>query len=406
MTRLQESLARYATRLHAAAGPGHHVASPLGAWLLLALCAPAATGADRDALADVLGMAPAEAAGHASALLAAPHPLAPVATAVWGPTDEEWRASLPASTATGPLPDQAALDEWARTHTLGLIDGFPLPLSPQVVLAWASAVATRISWADPFELAPAAALGPASRWAGTLTRVLRSPARGHRSWITADDRAGDLIVHVAPARAEGGAGLAVVSVAAGPDVPPDVVLAAAHRVAGTAVGGPEPDRRSLFDLPLGGTPLWEVRQERVRTRAPGGREERHTAVLPCWSARSEHPLTRPGLGFDAAGRALTGRLGLPGAQLEARQAALARFGRYGFEAAAVTAAFALVSLAPEGVARTAELRFGHPYAALAVATDERPDGTGPWHGVPVCSAWVAEPAEPAATDLADPPAAG
>jgi hypothetical protein len=44
--------------------------------------------------------------------------------------------------------------------------------------------------------------------------------------------------------------------------------------------------------------------------------------------------------------------------------------------------------------RTAELRFGHPYAVVAVATDW---GTrGPWHGLPVFSAWVAQPqdAEP------------
>ncbi|MCI4067113.1 hypothetical protein MRQ36_32920, partial [Micromonospora sp. R77] len=95
-----------------------------------------------------------------------------------------------------------------------------------------------------------------------------------------------------------------------------------------------------------------------------------------------------------------------GAGVEARQSALAHFGRYGFEAAAVTAAFALVSLAPEGVARTAELRFGHPYAVVAVATDERRDGAGVWHGVPVFSAWVATPQEPSADDLADPPQAG
>jgi len=32
------AVARYAGRLHRVAGEGHHVASPLGAWLLLALC--------------------------------------------------------------------------------------------------------------------------------------------------------------------------------------------------------------------------------------------------------------------------------------------------------------------------------------------------------------------------------
>ena len=55
---LRDAVAGYARRLHAAAGPGHHVASPLGAWLLLALCAPATrNGAvPGPALADVLGL--------------------------------------------------------------------------------------------------------------------------------------------------------------------------------------------------------------------------------------------------------------------------------------------------------------------------------------------------------------
>src|ERR1700733_14040224 len=54
---LRAAVAGYARRLHAAAGSGHHVASPLGAWLLLALCAPATrNGAPPDpALAEVLG---------------------------------------------------------------------------------------------------------------------------------------------------------------------------------------------------------------------------------------------------------------------------------------------------------------------------------------------------------------
>jgi hypothetical protein len=36
------------------------------------------------------------------------------------------------------------------------------------------------------------------------------------------------------------------------------------------------------------------------------------------------------------------------------------------------------------------LRFGPPYAVVAVTTD--PAG-GPWHGVPVFSAWVARPTD-------------
>ncbi|MFG1803644.1 hypothetical protein ACGFI4_26240 [Micromonospora carbonacea] len=443
-TNLHAPLARYAARLHATAGDRHHVASPLGAWLLLALCASAAPegdaagpdgnagldgegGPDGDAaaLADALGTAPARAARIAADLLDAPHPLVPSATAVWHRPGtgsaglDAWRAALPRATGTGPLPDQAGLDAWAREHSLGLIERFPLALGPRVALALASAVATRISWAAPFDLAPAGALGPDSPWVGRLTRVLRTPAHGHRAWIAATPEAGDVAVHVAAAQpavdggheaggadtgtdgsgGAAGAGLSVVSVAAAPGVAPADVLAAAYRIAADVDADEPAGRRSLFDLPLGETPLWTLREEAVRTFAPDRREQRHTAALPCWSARDEHDLT--GLGFTAAGRVLAPLVGA--GDVRARQAVAARYDRYGFAAAAVTGMFARVSLPPLGVARVAELRFGHPYAVVAVATDRRGGGTGPWHGVPVFSGWVAEP--DAAADLADPPGA-
>lgn len=404
---LHGPLSRYAENLHAQIGAEHHVASPLGAWLLLALSATAATdprAVDRraaDGLAEALGTDLTSAAEVARALLDAPHPLVASATALWhrpgqgdgGPSD--WRAALPAATEVGALPDQAGLDAWARENTLGLIETFPLRVGPDVVLALASALATRISWADPFEVADADALGVDSAWATKLRRALRSPGHGHRAAIATTPGAGDVIVHAAPAQATDGAGLVVVSVAAAPQVPPAEVLAAAYQLSAGAADGAEPaGRRSLFDLPLGDTSLWTLREERVRTRARDGREERHRAVLPCWSARSEHDLTAPKLGFPAASATLATALALPVETFEARQAAMARFGRYGFEAAAVTGMFGLTSLPPEGVARTAELRFGHPYAVVAVATDTRPDGTtGPWHGVPVFSGWVADPEE-------------
>ncbi|MEU8054313.1 MULTISPECIES: hypothetical protein [Micromonospora] len=432
-TNLHAPLARYAARLHASAGDRHHVASPLGAWLLLALCASAApdgdaAGLDGDAagLADALGIAPARAARIAADLLDAPHPLVPSATAVWHRPDTEtagldaWRAALPRATGTGPLPDQAGLDAWAREHSLGLVERFPLTLTPRVALALASAVATRISWATPFDLAPAGALGPDSPWAGRLTRVLRTPAHGHRAWIAATPEAGDVAVHVAAAQPAGdgtgghaaggangggtdtaGAGLSVVSVAAAPGVAPADVLAAAYRIAAHTDADEPAGRRSLFDLPLGDTPLWTLREEAVRTFAPDRREQRHTAALPCWSARDEHDLT--GIGFAAAGRVLAPLVGA--GDVRARQAVAARYSRYGFAAAAVTGMFARVSLPPLGVARVAELRFGHPYAVVAVATDRRGGGTGPWHGVPVFSGWVAEPDDVADADLADPPGA-
>ncbi|MCI4061130.1 hypothetical protein MRQ36_00500 [Micromonospora sp. R77] len=94
MSTLQDALARYAARLHAAAGPGHHVTSPLGAWLLLALCAPAASGGERDALADVLdGPGGRRDAGRRAAGRAAPGAGGDRRVAAGGSAD--WQAGLP-----------------------------------------------------------------------------------------------------------------------------------------------------------------------------------------------------------------------------------------------------------------------------------------------------------------------
>ncbi len=405
MHSLHGPLARYAERLHRAAGDAHHVASPLGAWLLLALTGPAATGDTRAAVEEALGTDVGHAAEAAHALLAAPHPLVAAATALWERTPFEelagWRATLPEQTQTGPLPDQATLDAWARDHTYGLIDRFPLGVGPEILLILASALATKVSWAEPFQVAPADQLGPGSPWAGRLDRVLHTPGHGHRCWIAGTERAGDVAVHAAPAQpvdtADGRAGMLVVSVAAAPDVPAADVLAAAQELAARAADGREPGRRSLYDLPLGDTPLWTLREETVHAFA---RQERISAVLPCWSAESRHNLTPAGFGFEAAARALGELLGLAEAPYEAVQSAVARYGRYGFEAAAVTAFAVATGLPPENVARVTELRFGHPYAVVAVATDS---AGGPWHGLPVYSAWVAEPAELPEDELADPP---
>jgi len=397
-SQVADCVAAYAARLQAVTGTRHQVASPLGAWLLLALAAPASSGADRETLTRVLGCDPGTAAAAAAGLLADPHPVVASAVAAWtaagaqlGPDFDRWRSELPPGVASGDLPGQAGLDAWAREHTLGLIDRFPVQ-ADSLLLVLASALATKVSWTVPFQLAPAASLGDASPWARQLSRVLRTPAPaagGHTQYIAGTPDAGDVIVHVAIA----GGGLQVVSVAAGPQVPDSSVLAAAHRLAiAQATGGRIP-RRELSDLPLGNTPLWRLRE--VSAQA-----DTCSAVLPAWSASSDHDLTDPALGFAAASSAL-----LPGrGPWDARQAAMARYSRTGFEAAAVTAVAVAMAARVPARRREAELRFGHPYAVVAVTTEPGAGGAGGtgagqrslWHGLPVFCAWVSQPED--ATD--------
>jgi hypothetical protein len=228
--------------------------------------------------------------------------------------------------------------------------------------------------------------------------VLRTPAGpsvwGHRQFVAVTPDAGDVIVHAATAAD----GLVVVSVGAHPDVPAGRVLAVAHDIGHRLAIGDPVAQRDLAALPLGDAPLWRL--EEVTASA-----DACTAVLPAWSASSRHDLTDPALGFGAAVRGL-----VPDAEeWDARQAAMARYSRTGFEAAAVTGAAAALGMHFPARHRHAELRFGHPYAVVAVASDlpslsHKPRAGGsPWHGLPVFSAWVSEP-DDAGSD--DPPPRG
>jgi hypothetical protein len=386
-----DCVAGYSARLQAVIGASHHVASPLGAWLLLALVAPASTGTDREDLTDVLGCDTGTAAQAAADLLAHPHPVVASAAALWtgsgaepSPGFARWHAELPPQVTVGDLPGQAGLDHWVREHTFGLIDQFPIQ-DDRLDLVLASALATKVSWQVPFELAAAADLGSASPWATRLRQVLRTPRQGgHTQYIAVTPDAGDVIVHAA--RAVGG--LLVVSVAALPEVPASTVLAVAHRIAIQQATGQNVQRRHLTDLPLGEGPLWVLHE----VTAPS---DACIAVLPAWSATSQHELSDPSLGFPAAKHAIEA---VPG-PWTASQSAMARYSRSGFEAAAATAMAVALAMRPPANRREAELRFAYPYAAVAVTTDPQGAGQGgggrashgPWHGLPVFSAWVSEP---------------
>ncbi|WP_073251430.1 serpin family protein [Cryptosporangium aurantiacum] len=399
LDRFPQLVARYAERLHLALSPGHQVASPLGAWLVLALAAPAATGSVRATLEDVLGEPAQAAAARAGRLLAEPHPAVAAAAALWTRADQRtpalqaWESGLADVVERGAVPSQEGANAWAADRTGGLIDEFPIQVDARTLLVLASALATDVSWGTPFDTVPAAELGADSPWAGRVTTALRAPSI-HRCFLALTRDAGTVAVHAADSADDDP--LVVVSVIAAPDVAPPAVLAAAHRIASDHVAGLAP-RLSLFDLPLGEGHAWTITEEPTQTHARDGREERFAATLPAWSARSTHDLLRdPRTGFAEAAAALVPLLPPQpeGFAVEAVQSAMAAYSRVGFKAAAVTAlGIRLAGMPPAprpGLLRRAALRFGRPYAVVAVAQQRR---RGPWHGVPVFSAWVAEPSE-------------
>jgi hypothetical protein len=392
-------IVRYARQFDAAL-PGHRVASPLGAWLLLALAAPALDGPEAKQVEAILGCSADESSAAATALLGAPHDAVKAAAAVWtrqarlGSTLRTWSRMLAAVIDAGEIPSLDEAGRWACERTDGLIADFPVTPTADTVVLLASALATKVTWLEPFELIAAADLG-AGPWAASLTTALRSPA-GHDAFIAETSDAGRAAVHIATAQE----GLIVVSVIAGSDITAGDALAAAHRIASDLEGVP---RVSLYDLPIGDGHAWTVVEGEATAFAGESRIEHCDAVLPAWKACSEHDLMRQAdFGFIAGSAGLV-RLIPPdprGSAIAARQSAVASYDRLGFEAAAVTAWGVRAGAAPVKPvtvpARRGRLRFGRPYAVVAAAVDRRWDASsggellGPWHQLPVFSAWVEE----------------
>ncbi|MHA7652496.1 hypothetical protein ACX9NE_23850 [Mycobacterium sp. ML4] len=367
-------ITRYAQRFGRLHAGRHSVSSPLGAWLLLALAAPLARGSVRDDLEKVLGVDVKRARRALDELLGDPPEVIRSALAVWGVS--KWPGDLPAAVETGPVPTQAQADAWARDHTDGLIDRFPVDCAGMTAVL-ASALATRIAWLRPYDTTGAADLR--SPWSTRVTEALR----GTEGYLADVAGLGTLAVHTAV----GGDSLQVTSVIAREDAPPEAVLSAAHDIAWREATGSTVARRELSDLPLGDDQFWTITEDR---RGDG---DRVRVVLPAWQASSNHELTAdPELGFGAVRQALAVAL-RAAPDIQARQSAVARYNRWGFEAAAVTAVALRSAMMPTGLSRTATLRFGHPYAVVAVVGSRPARGRrDPWAGVPVFAAWIGEPA--------------
>lgn len=415
--RLAALVGSYARRVSPAVLDQHSqgsVSSALGVWLLLAACAPVAIGSERAELEEVLGCAAAEAAELLAAFAAGPPPALKAALAVWVRVSDAtsevsaWLRGLPQSVQSGFMPSQAEADAWAERETLGLIPRFPMRIDEFTRVALASALATKVKWEIPFDKAPATEhLGAASPWRGTVEGMLWDAHADGRAAIAHTQAAGLVAVHCAVADD----GLTVVSVSGAPDVDRGSVVAGAYEVASEVCSEWGRSACSLWDLPLGVGHSWEISEHEVPVFVPEPHLERITGVaLPAWQVREELDLKQSST-FGAAPALETLRRLIgprPDDETKAKQAAVAEFGRYGFEAAAVTVlgVRAAAALRPHGraVERRAVLRFDHPYAAVAVAgrpvdpqrgASDPPGSPGSaFAGLPLFSAWVHDPIEP------------
>ena len=404
--RLVELVDVYARRVYPAVLEQHtsgSVCSPLGVWLLLAACLAGAGGLQRAELERAVGCSAEEARELLMAFLSEPPPALKAAIAVWvrvvDATHElaAWLENLPSAVESGFMPTQEQADEWADRHTLGLIKKFPIEVDDSLRIAFASALATKVSWKSPFELVAASEhVSESSPWRGIVDRLLWDNVAVHAS-LAETSAAGVVAVHEAVAQED----LTVISVSADPSVDRVAVLEAAHEVAAHIAARAQLPRCSLFALPLGDGHSWTITEREKPSWHPGEHSERIAGVsLPAWRLDGELDLKRSAR-FAAvpALEVLCQLIGSrPGDRTEAKQVAVASFTRYGFQAAALTAFAVRASVAripPEtGTERSAILRFDHPYAAVAISGQGNPPSRDArFVGLPLFSAWIGTPIE-------------
>ncbi|MFD4438900.1 serpin family protein [Nocardia sp. NPDC058519] len=336
------------------------VVSGAGLWPLLAVLAGAASGRSRDELAAVVGI-PAEQA-HAAGLdmLKSLDTSREVSTAIgaWVRPEltlrEEWVRSMPAGTV-GELGDPAALDAWAQEQTRGLIKKFPVPITPDTVLALATALLARTRWVSPFdEILYTPETGP---WQGHRGPGLYRTSHPDGSVSVLGDDVTRVIVT--------GKGELDVHLLIGADPRHGVAVGLAALDGAVGV---------RTELPVGTTaPCLSV----SRRETYGGGDS-VVLELPPFEVENEHDLTRHAALFglhtamNNPGSHFAGLADDPLALDAAGQNVMARFDAAGFEAAAVTA----VAICPGGMPQKTwstitSVNIDRPFGFLAV---DRPTG--------------------------------
>jgi hypothetical protein len=376
MNQLQETISKYSKVFHQEYKNDHHIVSPLGAWMLLALLAQGTNEESplSQAAEKALGVTVQQSESLLKELLSTNHPAVSSALKAWLEAEslsssnslqnwlQEVKGYCPVDVK---IPTQDELDSWVKEKSLDLIEEFPVSIDPDWFTGlFATVVATDVEWDVPMKIIPDEILS--KHW-DTPNFLLDN--NSDHTFVHKDDEHGLFGVHYAKAKK----GLTVYSVIAFNDIPENITLEVAHEI-----GAGNHNKVSLSDLES--NDFLKIKEVNSRT----GSRERFQSVLPAWEFSGKHDLTLvPDSGLSAA----AGRLGEVG---EIKQVIVADYSDKGFKAAALT--YGMVgrsaAFAPTTKALHADLQFTKPYATVAFATDDRAESI--WNKLPVFSGVVAE----------------
>ncbi|GGR00284.1 hypothetical protein GCM10010195_65200 [Kitasatospora griseola] len=360
----------------------------VGVWPLLAMLAAGADGPVRAELEQALGVPAEEAPAAARELLALVRrtPGCAAALGLWTArqveVEPDWLGQLGPSMwgrlTGGTDADRAALDQWAKEQTGGLLQRMPVDLA-EVLLVLASAVTVRTRWAK--------------RFVPSRFRVLEGPW-SWREFVKLEVSGPELFERISVSETSAGP-VTEVRVVGDGEVDVHLVLGELDAAPGAVVAaGFELVSGESWRMPLEGLSDGEswpgLTLESVDSAVPGNTGTLRTAGF---AVRAEHDLLAAaelfGLGRATAHEDWFRGISrsLPLKVSGARQAAVAEFSAEGFRGGAVTA----VAMRRGGAmpapkrfrVRRAAARFDRPFAFLAVHRAS---------GLVLLAGWVAEPA--------------
>lgn len=325
------ALQSYAKQFHARTNdlPGNVVASPLGAWMLVASVAASLNLEGHDKLKvqleSALHMTLEDAEKSYKELLSG-YPELNYVSKAWSASDVsdfpaigQWLEVNKLIPSVKGIPTQEVMDNWADDNTHGLIKEFPVTLNNRVILIIANIIYSKLEWSAPFELAEA--VGSMEHW--NVKNVLHSNKTRQVSFLK--DSSEDIYA-VYTAKTDDNYNQRVnLLMCLTNDKTDEQLLEVAYNPSLL------PFKPNFDDMSIYNTKLLNLVEER-RATTP----EYFDTYLPSWEASTTHELLENhALGFYPLVEALAIDA-KDEIEAEVKQVAVAKFNKEGFEAAALT----------------------------------------------------------------------
>lgn len=383
--RLIPILDTFSERFHENFKGEHRLASPLGAWCLLAYIAINDDN-PHPKVTESLGCSPAEAQKILTKLLKKKPKAVELAVKSWLNPSITHKASVSSwskeakevSSPVHAIPDATDLNAWAREASDRLISEFPVDIKPDLFLAlFTNLVATEVNWDKHYKAVHDEVMS--STW--KVNNFLVSNKEAFSSYIYQDETHGLFGVHRKFAKDGEFSVYSVMALDA--KVSEEATMAVARKI---STEGDQPF--AAKNLPLGDSADGILS---VIAKKSESFEDLFTTYLPAWNSSKTFNLLDADLGFREGLERFKEMGGNAGIDVEVKQGVEAQYTAEGFKAASRSFGISTMRCRPveEFDIREVTLRFTRPYAVVASVDDVNKT----WNNVPIFEGWVAEASE-------------